>query len=498
MNAYSGFCVPARDWQCDRIAADSVTPRQFFERYVATRTPVVLTGSPDPRWRGALWDNEYLARKAGQCEVRVEHRESAAAAYGLGSTTRMPFATLLARLSAGTSTLYMTTQPIEEDGFGPKNLHGPPLTALRDDFPDLPALLGCLAPYQHNMWMGHAPDGSSSGLHHDFHDNVYVLLRGRKRFTLFSPADAELMYTRGAPVKVHPNGVINYGEVTRADGAHPALLRRCRQRKAELELERAEEALQRAVATAAAEAQLEPLRQRVAAADRALEEALEDMMDSEDGSEDWDALEDSADHEGGDSGARAPPRAAAGAGSDPAPAPDHFSRVPVPALRAFVRNGTVPKQFPLLRRATPAEVELRAGDMLFLPAGWFHEVQSYGGGAQGHLAFNFWAHPPARADFELPYEDDYFRDCLALRGAAEAGTEAPQPPAPEEGAAAATGVASHADMAVVAPAEEAVGNAPRAATAAAAGAAVAGSKRAGAGAGAGKGGEPRKKRRGQQ
>ena len=28
---------------------------------------------------------------------------------------------------------------------------------------------------------------SSSGLHHDFHDNLYILLRGRKRFHLWSP-----------------------------------------------------------------------------------------------------------------------------------------------------------------------------------------------------------------------------------------------------------------------------------------------------------------------
>ena len=33
-------------------------------------------------------------------------------------------------------------------------------------------------------------EGSSSGLHHDFHDNLYILLRGQKRFRLFSPADA--------------------------------------------------------------------------------------------------------------------------------------------------------------------------------------------------------------------------------------------------------------------------------------------------------------------
>ena len=49
--------------------------------------------------------------------------------------------------------------------------------------------------------------------------------------------------------------------------------------------------------------------------------------------------------------------------------------------------------------------------MLYLPAGWFHEVQSLsstsGGGGEGsssmHMAFNYWLYPPSTADFERPY-----------------------------------------------------------------------------------------------
>ncbi len=35
-------------------------------------------------------------------------------------------------------------------------------------------------------------------------------------------------------------------------------------------------------------------------------------------------------------------------------------------------------------------VEVRAGDLFFMPAGWFHEVQSRG----RHIAINFWSDPP--------------------------------------------------------------------------------------------------------
>ena len=52
--------------------------------------------------------------------------------------------------------------------------------------------------------------GSSSGLHHDFHDNLYVLLRGRKRFVLYPPSSAGRMYTHGEIAQIFPNGRIQY------------------------------------------------------------------------------------------------------------------------------------------------------------------------------------------------------------------------------------------------------------------------------------------------
>ena len=50
--------------------------------------------------------------------------------------------------------------------------------------------------------------GSSTGLHHDYHDNLYVLLRGKKRFRLYPPSLADRMYVHGQLQRVHPNGRI--------------------------------------------------------------------------------------------------------------------------------------------------------------------------------------------------------------------------------------------------------------------------------------------------
>jgi hypothetical protein len=44
------------------------------------------------------------------------------------------------------------------------------------------------------MWCVRSRHGASSGLHHDYHDNLYVLLKGRKRFQLFAPGEAPRMY----------------------------------------------------------------------------------------------------------------------------------------------------------------------------------------------------------------------------------------------------------------------------------------------------------------
>jgi hypothetical protein len=50
----------------------------------------------------------------------------------------------------------------------------------------------------------------SSGLHHDFHDNFYLLLHGQKQFVLYHPRFANQMYLNGAIESIHSNGLISY------------------------------------------------------------------------------------------------------------------------------------------------------------------------------------------------------------------------------------------------------------------------------------------------
>jgi hypothetical protein len=54
--------------------------------------------------------------------------------------------------------------------------------------------------------------------------------------------------------------------------------------------------------------------------------------------------------------------------------------------------------------------------MLYLPAGWFHNVTSFGSGPGGHAAFNYWFHPPDGPAPDRPYATPFWeRDWAARR-----------------------------------------------------------------------------------
>ena len=85
-------------------------------------------------------------------------------------------------------------------------------------------------------------------------------------------------------------------------------------------------------------------------------------------------------------------RAAAAAAPD-AP-PDSFSRADLSRPPEEVRA-----RWPRIARACEASCEVNAGEMLYLPCGWFHDVTSFG----AHCAVNYWFQPPDRRDFRRPY-----------------------------------------------------------------------------------------------
>ena len=248
---------------------------------------------------------------------------------------------------------------------------------------------------------------------------LYVLLRGRKKFRLFPPSMAPRMYLHGKLARVHNNGRIVYSgagaEDIQADGSSA---REVRQWQARAELEagvlEAEAAVARGEAGAA---------KRLARAEAALEEALDGALGSD--SDDWALLRDDFEAEAEAGGVVQE--------DEEGKVPDHFSQVDL-----YLPPGEIRKMFPEFPLDQELEVDIAAGQMLYLPAGvcsvschyvrtagqtprpssgWFHEVLSVGGKDKGgHLAFNYWFHPPDRLEsFEQPYSTGFWASVFERR-----------------------------------------------------------------------------------
>ncbi|KAI8799652.1 cupin-like domain-containing protein [Cladochytrium replicatum] len=459
------------------IFRSAITPEAFFDKYIRTRTPCILTNIPaeDPHWsRIRRWVAPpdfpttsrtsrfgYIKLAAGDEIVQVETRckpssdgKVNAEFGGGGRRLRMPFGEFLERLEHGDTDVYMTTQYQTEDErhseedlriFGGDDDEDeafeagndstqndmdalleqsqtiteylqPPLSQLSADFPKHPKVFGYLVPQQVNLWMGCGPpesEGMSSGLHHDFADNLYVLLRGRKRFTMFSPKDAVKMEMHGKIAKVHQNGLIAYendnaAKIPRADGAFPHdvakwKLKELEKRKKELEM---------------------------------LSELVDNDEDDDEGADAMDVDDDTDDM---DEEQTVPRLSKPDKGKQPytpesskrnkstdqngqtdetdtpeeKPYPRSFSRIDVATLRKYVDRGEVVDR--TLEGTTPIVVDLKEGEMLYLPTGWFHEVTSFGNSNMReddpseriHVAFNYWMHPPTESSFNAPYADAY-------------------------------------------------------------------------------------------
>lgn len=303
---------------------------------------------------------------------------------------------VIAQLSTGPLTQFEADARVKE-------LYQPPMDNLIEQLPETPSFLNALIPQQINLWVGSSGNigssdkflegfdpsapklglgraipggGSSSGLHHDHADNIYVPISGRKRFTLFSPRDAAKMYTVGTIRKVYDSGVIDYARcetapfwrTLRDDGAIEAEVA-----KNELEFNSSLTADQRQ--------NLE----RVIEADSVCSSSIDSKLD--------------------------PPSF-----SSIIPTVVHLDKVKDEGLRAEIKKVALEK-WPMFFEANRLTVDLRPGEMLYLPTGWFHEVTSFGNEQSAsaddriHVAVNYWFIPPngSSQDQLYAHKDQYWQ-----------------------------------------------------------------------------------------
>ncbi|KAG8844940.1 hypothetical protein FRB96_002775 [Tulasnella sp. 330] len=429
---------PLASRSIDRIPPNT-DERVFYDKYVANRTPVIIQGFlDDTEFKAYKWkDMAYLKNVAGDAQVMVEPLAEASNQYGTGVTrTLMPFKQFLELLESEAGPYpYLTTQyeNVNDDN-QVASMFPPPTLALRRDFPVKPRLMGRLVLDQVNLWIGRSSEGSSSGLHHDFHDNLYCLLQGRKRFVLYPPSLTKHLYPHGDVDTVHPNGLISYQHLpVRADGL--------------THVDAAEDHV------AIAKAKLDAANRRRAKSDLLLVLKKEyknarkawltaggvssEMHGSQGSHDDADAIlkdlemmerRSKVDREGKvigskiDAGSFYSPADDAWGGVSTnddlpslSPDPSSFSRIQTAYLHAHLNlptTATAPSAvtvaYPNLDKAgQPYVIDLHEGEMLYLPASWWHEVTSTSVSAP-HMAFNYWFHPPdalGEKDFDEPYRD---------------------------------------------------------------------------------------------
>lgn len=270
-----------------------------------------------------------------------------------------------------------------------------PLTELSrsETFPVTPKPFEALVPQQINLWMGLSlgtaakpnllqptkeslgkwvPKGNSSGLHHDHADNLYVLAEGRKRFTLYSPKDANKLFTVGDIDTVFSNGLIDY-KINR----NARYWRKMRE-DGSLLAEHAAWLLQK-----------EDFSNHT-------KEELERMVENED------------EYDGDIDLSLDPPSF-----STVPPVLAHLDELSnaaeIASLTKFANE-----TFPGFLELQKTEVWLEAGDKLYLPCGWFHEVTSYANDTlPAHIAINWWFMPPDGKTEANPYNDKYWEEDFA-------------------------------------------------------------------------------------
>ena len=183
---------------------------KFYADFFTLRRPLIIKTRvlAELGWRTHLWSNDYLRYKAGSQEVLVQRRYHDRVFLPENSSyTPMTFRDFLSEVMEnpqGDDDKYLNLQHLHKN-----MVIEPPALQLVGDF-SIPMYFKDLALRCINIWMGNSRTSTVTPLHHDFNDNLYVVVEGRKHFTLFPPEQAPNLYLRGEVTEIGRNGIIQY------------------------------------------------------------------------------------------------------------------------------------------------------------------------------------------------------------------------------------------------------------------------------------------------
>jgi len=183
----------------------------FYFSALAKRVPIVLRlgDFSSIGWHTDKWTADYLQHRAGSQTVKVMHRVNPDLPHSPENSeyverTFREFLDATLRLPEGSDEWYLNLQ-----GY---RVMDPPLLQLIGDF-SIPDMYKELPLRSINVWMGKSRNSILTPLHHDFNDNLYAIVKGRKQVTLYAPECVHGMYTRGEVVQVKANGMIEYRDM---------------------------------------------------------------------------------------------------------------------------------------------------------------------------------------------------------------------------------------------------------------------------------------------
>lgn len=162
---------------------------EFYERYLATSTPVVFEGGCECLGVVGTWTPSYLAERGGESLVKVSLGREDAPDHFVDPEnffTELPVREVVDRvLAAGpTNDIYMVSRNRASEGA---------LACLADDFVAMPPfLLPDPTRGGWSLWFG--PEGTQTPLHHDTTQILFCQIFGRKRIYLAAPCERALLF----------------------------------------------------------------------------------------------------------------------------------------------------------------------------------------------------------------------------------------------------------------------------------------------------------------
>ncbi|CRG96270.1 cupin-like protein, putative [Plasmodium gallinaceum] len=384
-NEYSGFCFHKQKLnKIDRIDKN-ISAEQFYLDYVLKRKPCLLKSEYIIGERCNI-DINFMKENVENSYVELEQKVSNS--FGIGKKKKMKFHKFLSLIEKGDSNYYLNTQYIKENPYGPTDFCNSITRQMINFLPKKLKIMGNLEIYQYNIWLGNNEDKNlKTFLHHDYHDNIYVLLKGKKIFRIYSPNFAYDLKTNGNINRIYNNGLITYSPFIRSDGSHYFDVYKKKIDKVYSDINTMNEHLNK-------ENNLiedKIIEKCINKAEKKLNKLENNILDYKLRKSKFQYKEKKRND-----------------------IPNHFCILNTTErkyeLDIFNDNTDIKQKY--------IEVCMNEEDILYLPCGWFHEVKSFSG-EKYHLAFNYWYYPPyikmnssgeAQNRFCHPYVDKYLSE----------------------------------------------------------------------------------------